>query len=535
MQQMKTTFVTHAVYFLIAAICLLPNSNAEDLITTDGKIFKNLKITKDEPGTIKVIHDNGISVIPKALIPAAFLTAHELSAPPIDPAVKDQDESKQLLKAFAAQFPTITTKDGKTYPSNQVTALEPSGLKIISPSGVLRVKYIDLPERYKVALKYDPLKAAEYERNMEKVRLESSESIQRESNAASVVDAVAVNVRLSLIQNVGKGWICSANEVANVDEHVVTSRPSSSLTGPSTIREVHTRSSLQEVGNLGRIVVFGLSMYGTLPEHLQQTRSWKGKIFFCGKSEITTVGGKHETLKVAQLDRNTAIKMVAANGIGQVYSPEGDPIRADSGTGVFAASGTGFGISEDGYIATAAHVVEGASEIRVLIKNEHRPAVVTAIDQKNDVAILKVKSATNALVVKPTSSLVLGQDLFTIGFPLIDVLGTEPKFTKGNVTGLEGGSDDGGVIKSESAFQISAPIQPGNSGGPVCAKDGGVIGIVRSVLRRGQNVNFASKSDALIELTKTVPDVKLSHANTGESPENAVLDATYLISVTGKN
>jgi hypothetical protein len=62
-----------------------------------------------------------------------------------------------------------------------------------------------------------------------------------------------------------------------------------------------------------------------------------------------------------------------------------------------------------------------------------------------------------------------------------------------------------------------------------------VIGIVRAVLMHGQNVNFASKSDALIELAKTVPDVKFSTAHTSDSPEKAVLDATYLISVTCKN
>lgn len=518
---------------MLRTLILLPLlASAEDLTTTDGKVFKNLRISKDEPATIKVIHDDGISVIPKALIPPAFLAAHELSAPPVDPAARQEDDSKQLLKTFIAQFPTITTKDGRIYPTNQVTAIEPSGLKIISSSGILRVKYIDLPEKYKAALNYDPLLAAEHERNLEKARLESTEFIQRMSNAASVVDAAAVNVRLTLIQSLGKGWICEASEVATVDEKVVTSRPGSSLTGSGDIREVKIVSSLQEIGSVGKVVVFGLPIYGT-----SNSRTWTGKIYLCGKSKITTVGGERQTLPVAQRDRAEAVRLVATNGMGQIYSPEGAPILADRGTGVFAASGTGFGISEDGYIATAAHVVEGASEIRVLIKNEHRPAVVTAVDQKNDVAILKVESETNALVVKPTSSLVLGQDLFTIGFPLIDVLGTEPKFTKGNVTGLEGGSGkiDGGVVRSESAFQISAPVQPGNSGGPVCAKDGGVIGIVRSVLTHSQNVNFASKSDALIDLAKTVPTVKLAATDAGDPPEKAVLDATYLISVTGKN
>jgi S1-C subfamily serine protease len=508
-------------------------SSGEDLTTTDGKLYKNLKITKEEPATIKILHDDGISLIQKSVLPADFLKAHEMSAAPLDSAITETNDSKSILSKFIAQFPTISTKDGRTYPSNQVASIEPSGLKIISSSGIVRVKFIDLPERYKEALKYDPLKSAEYERSLEKARLASAESIQQESNAASVIDTLASHVRLEMVQNYGKGWICFASKVATVEQDVVSSRRVSPLTGTVTT-EVRRIESVEEVADLGKFVVFGLSIYGALPAHLQESRRWSGKIFTFGKCELTNTNGVKQTLMAAHLDRNAAIKLVAANGIGKFYSAEGEPIRIDSGSGVFAASGTGFGITSDGYIATAAHVVEGASEIRVVLNQKHELASLVALDKKNDVAILKISKPTKFIQIEPTSGLLLGQDLFTIGFPLIDKLGVEPKFTKGNVSGLEGGSLKAEDENNDSAFQISVPVQPGNSGGPVCSKDGKVIGIVRSTLVRAQNVNFASRSDVLIDLAKTVADLKLAVPVGFTAPEKAVLEATYLISVTGK-
>jgi hypothetical protein len=106
----------------------------------------------------------------------------------------------------------------------------------------------------------------------------------------------------------------------------------------------------------------------------------------------------------------------------------------------------------------------------------------------------------------------MGQDVFTIGYPMSDLLGNSPRLSKGLLSSVNGLKDD------PDFFQISAEIQPGNSGGPLLDKEGTVIGIVQQTLsalavmqRTGgalpQNVNFALKSQVMIEYLDNYQDM----------------------------
>lgn len=107
----------------------------------------------------------------------------------------------------------------------------------------------------------------------------------------------------------------------------------------------------------------------------------------------------------------------------------------------------------------------------------------------------------------------LGRDVFTLGFPNVDLQGFSPKLTKGVVSGLNGIQDD------PSCFQISAAIQPGNSGGPLINNDGCVVGMINSKLNDlatakltgslPQNVNYAVKSAYILPLLDAIPEGNL--------------------------
>src|SRR5207249_8879954 len=127
-------------------------------------------------------------------------------------------------------------------------------------------------------------------------------------------------------------------------------------------------------------------------------------------------------------------------------------------------------------------------------------------DKSNDLAVLKVTDTASrtfgfsalALASKGSGEARLGQPVFTIGFPNPDVQGTEPKLTRGEISSLAGMRDD------PRHFQISVPVQPGNSGGPLVDLNGNVVGVVsmrmgdlRALKLTGalpQNVNYAIKS-----------------------------------------
>jgi TPR repeat protein len=161
-------------------------------------------------------------------------------------------------------------------------------------------------------------------------------------------------------------------------------------------------------------------------------------------------------------------------------------------------NGTGAFVSAHGLVLTAAHVVVGASSVKVRTEQGVLPAKIVQIDEANDIALLKCEGSFTPLKVTNSRPVRIGQSVFTIGFPQTDIQGFSPKFTKGDVSSISGIMDD------PRHWQISVPVQPGNSGGPLLDESGNVVGVVVAQLNAGafaehtgtlpQNVNYAVKS-----------------------------------------
>lgn len=197
------------------------------------------------------------------------------------------------------------------------------------------------------------------------------------------------------------------------------------------------------------------------------------------------------------------IKMFPSTSVSQI------PKKID-----VKASGSGFFLTTDGVIATNAHVIEGASNIEITFTNEvgsftHKAKVLLS-DANNDVALLKVIDDTfkgfNSIPYGIIEKVETGEKVFTIGYPLNDVMGTNYKVNDGIISSQSGIEDD---IRY---FQISVPLQPGNSGGPLFNKDGNIIGITSARLNgevigaRVENVNYAIKASYLLNLYNMLPD-----------------------------
>jgi S1-C subfamily serine protease len=167
-------------------------------------------------------------------------------------------------------------------------------------------------------------------------------------------------------------------------------------------------------------------------------------------------------------------------------------------------SGSGFFINAAGQVVTNDHVVNACSTIRVLdTAKTARTATVVARDATNDLALLATGTAPKATArLRETRTVRAGESVVVTGFPLAGLVGSEMQVTTGTLTSLAGISDDTRI------FQISAPVQPGNSGGPLLDGEGNVIGVVSATLNAlrvavatggaiPQNVNFAIKSSVL--------------------------------------
>ena len=186
------------------------------------------------------------------------------------------------------------------------------------------------------------------------------------------------------------------------------------------------------------------------------------------------------------------------------------------------ASGTCFAVRPNGLLLTAYHVVEDAESIRVhLADGTVTEAKVQTFTAQNDLAILRVNSPTPYfLPLAPTGSVQMGDHVFTIGYPVRHVLGQEPKFTEGSVSALSG-------LRGEVALlQMSVPIQPGNSGGPLVNERGEVVGVVTSSAAvkaflsvtgtLPQNINWAVKAD-YARLLFNPPTVKPLEVNRSQA------------------
>ena len=170
-------------------------------------------------------------------------------------------------------------------------------------------------------------------------------------------------------------------------------------------------------------------------------------------------------------------------------------------------SGTGFFIDRNGYIATNHHVIDEAKEIQVNINNKSYLAKVVISDERSDLAILKI--IDNSFI--PLSSIhynfndeisEVGNSVFALGFPLTQYMGEEIKFTDGKINAKSGFKGD------ISTYQISVPIQPGNSGGPLFDNNGTLVGITSSGLDKSKtdNVNYAIKTKYLKLLIDEMTD-----------------------------
>lgn len=164
-------------------------------------------------------------------------------------------------------------------------------------------------------------------------------------------------------------------------------------------------------------------------------------------------------------------------------------------TDTIKSSGTGFAVTADGWLVTNAHVVDGCERVEVVGGGA---VIDRKVDVANDIALVKIGGSRS---ISPLAfrrgPIRLGEDVVAAGFPLADVLSDSVKITTGVVSALAGLSNDARFV------QLSAPIQPGNSGGPVVDREGFVLGITTATFSKraademginAQNINFAIRS-----------------------------------------
>lgn len=163
-----------------------------------------------------------------------------------------------------------------------------------------------------------------------------------------------------------------------------------------------------------------------------------------------------------------------------------------------SSSGTAFFVNADGWAITNAHVLEGCTRAGVPNLGD---ATDWIVDRQNDLAVVKVVGGAGKPFLRLRNGATrLGEDITAFGYPLHGLLSDSIKVTTGNINSLVGMENDTRYL------QISTPLQPGNSGGPIVDRSGSVVGVATAVLGSKfagntgilpQNVNFALRSSVV--------------------------------------
>jgi putative serine protease PepD len=226
---------------------------------------------------------------------------------------------------------------------------------------------------------------------------------------------------------------------------------------------------------------------------------------------------------------------ITATGSG---SPQPGPFGRGSSRST--ATGSGFVVDGNGRIVTAAHVVDGATSIKITFSDgTTRTATLAGRDDATDVAVLKVDGAgltLHPLTLGSSAALRVGDAVAAIGSPF----GYEESLSSGVVSGLDRTIDAPNGFTVAHAIQTDAALNPGNSGGPILDSSGRVIGVADQIATSGSSeqssgVGFAVPIDVIAaELNKLEAGQTVSHAYLGVSTTESTSSTGALVaSVTG--
>ena len=232
-------------------------------------------------------------------------------------------------------------------------------------------------------------------------------------------------------------------------------------------------------------------------------------------------------------ERLESAVLAAVIAAGQTPAPAPNPARAPLER---ESTGSGFRVSGQGHVVTNAHVVQGCTEVRTPPSGV---VEVLAQEGSSDLALLRASAGTARAVAKFRQGRGIrpGASVVVVGYPLRGLLASEANVTTGAVSALAGPGDD------RSLIQITAPVQPGNSGGPVLDAAGNVVGVVvakldairvaRSTGDIPQNVNFAISAGATRAFldAEGVPYETASSDEAMDPADIAAVARTFTVSV----
>jgi len=309
-------------------------------------------------------------------------------------------------------------------------------------------------------------------------------------------------------------------------EYLLIITPDNPTTQGDPMGMIRIKNMYERVGYDKNVEMMIKKIYGTLQEYNLANNNISNMYTILSQYQsiiFNTIQGSYYSLSPIKNELNMTFIRYYTQAKLDIESGQTKPEAKSTGSGFFVSTE---------YIVTCSHVLENAKTISVIVNKESYTATKVADNPSLDIAILKIAGyeSRKYFTISNFANETTGDKIYVLGFPLSNILGSEIRVTDGIISARSGLNAD------PTTFQISAPIQPGNSGGPVINERFNVVGIAshkisdRYVMQNAgvipQNVNFGVKSDYIIPL---LSEFNLANKSTVQSLDDGMQATVYII------
>lgn len=481
--------------FIFILLCV--SSFSRDIQTIDGKTYRNATVVDKNPTGINVKYIYLVDDRGRYTYKTAFLKFKDLPKAiqkefNYDPEKAEKYKRYSKYENFLPKV-DLETSDGKKYKDAVILKKTILNLYIKHDGNKIKLPLEDLTKELKIKYGYDPEKAKRYKEYLKKKRLARIErEILRKERLAEKQKREEEERKVKKYYS-GLRQITENDSLRKIPFKVIQSLSDGSLCVLGRVEQYKIGRDWQKRTTYdGAIIKIIDTSQNTVVDGDKYVQDI---LFYAGNHQYTTVEGISKTIRAYAIKEQNAINRLQSifpppwESIDTAKSKPKDDKQGNCPTGT-VLSGTGFFISDNGYIITNAHVIRGCNVVKIWTSSGSFSATICKKDIDTDLALLKVKGNFAPLPIAPEPTAKLGETVFTVGFPLPDIQGFSPKISKGIISSLKGYKDE--ICR----YQISAPIHPGNSGGALLDEKGNIVGVIVSGLN----------DMAVFEKTKVIPE-----------------------------
>lgn len=309
---MKTALPNRA-WIVLAPLCIWASTaglSAMDLVLKDGRRFVKVEFITEDENRVKLMHDAGMAWVDKTQVPEDFLKANGASLPEGASTMKSEAGADDRLVRLQKEFPTFRDKDGRTRNSAEVQVIEPTGLKFLIDSAVVRVPFHKLPKPVADLLGIDAEAVAQAKLDLENRKAAAAEEQNLRMTATSILARQKCYVDLEIVQYEHNGYICYGTVLEKRVEEVDVQVDYNRLTRQNMMQRQNL-VTLEPARHLGRLKVYGL------PADLVGKKTWRGELWLGNWRSIEIAQGEVVNTRDAFTAFKFGVDHLVKHGLGE--------------------------------------------------------------------------------------------------------------------------------------------------------------------------------------------------------------------------